>query len=203
MPPSSANTCRTAQTLNVFNNEYCQTSGGTGGYYLQTPGVGPTACILPSYMQSGMGDACLNMYLATGQQPYLLRAVQLGNYFKSNITITSGDCAVWNYAPGSPAPTTAATRRCQCSSRTTARAGVVFSQSDMQAICNSVLKSFIYNSSGNVVAWTNDIDGQGGEQLCNGQPVVYATQWTYALLGQIDPAVLQGVLIPRTSPRRT
>ncbi len=73
-------------------------------------------------------------------------------------------------------------------------AGVVFSQSDMQAICNSVLKSFIYNSSGNVVAWTNDIDGQGGEQLCNGQPVVYATQWTYALLGQIDPAVLQGVL---------
>lgn len=159
------------ESLEAFESDWIKQ--GQVGYYKDHTVRGPG----PLNMQTGMGRACLTLYLATGEKKYKVRAELIAKRLKLQLRLV-GDRYDWSYwRPNSGSEDISHAAINADFAFLCYRAGVVFDKTDMKRF-SQTLKQFTRSDGG----YADTINGQG-EGKKHG---VQASRWLHFCF--VDPS---------------
>ena len=176
------------QAMDEFRGEYRTVEGTNEGYFVHLP----TGKVEP-LNHMALAGACL-AFLSdlTGEPKYMEMATGIAHYFKASMWVDENDCLVWQYWP-QPDDRTSPPVEHVWKSRITielplefGRRGIVFSEQDMQRLCNTLLMN-IYQGNGN---WSKNISSDYSDFDATAQePSGLLCVTPYIQLDQYNPGV--------------
>lgn len=143
------------QTLDSFDDNWRVVDDK--GYYLSPHIVGK---IPPFNGMIALGRATIEVWLASGESKYLIRAERLARYLKSHLRIGAHDSYNWYYGEDYPTPEDISHGAIESDFATLAfRNGIVFTQQDIERFARTLV-DVIQQPDGRIARY---VDGSGDD----------------------------------------